>query len=443
MILDGLEREETESPKKHHRSKSGNGTHHRRKSSTSSLSGSMVSKAVEPALDPEKSKIPVVISYMASMDILLPDEVSVRAKTPSPVLVHVPLVAAPASVPVASAAAASVLPVNPPRFSLAPTLKKKSATKLQQARTTRLQVESEFLVLRQNQATGEYDQQRVLMIGQSRITEADVERGDTVVALDTSDLVHVEEISFGAGEEMGPVVRAEFMSRGGLQETKSVYSWRTLDAIDGAKFFARLQAIEVANRSGQNNLCKCVSCGHVFSLRLDEDDMPCPVCQSTLAARFSRATDVAPPPSPGKKPSVPSLSTSDDLSQQQPTLSNSSGTISSLVGGSGDRSARKSQSSLSSSSSAQLPEYLGQRDLDHGLEVFLKIKILVDANSERFFCLVKTDVATFTERSPMDLEKPVWVMLTSERLYILSLSEQGFWGGKKRRKTRRKIRERK
>jgi hypothetical protein len=434
VILDGLERDESDSPQKkkqHHRSKSGSSSHHRSKSGSDSV-GSQVAKvpvseplqpavpevqaSVEPEVPPPPEKLKTVLSIELSMEILWPDQVFVtsppqRPPSPPPVTA-VPVVADPPA-------------PKESRFTLAPSKKKKSNVKMA-SRASRIQVESEFLVLRQNQATGEYDQQRVLMIGASRITEADVERGDTVVTLDTTDLVHVEEIVFGSGEEMGPVVRAEFMSRGGLQETKSVYAWRTLDAIDGAKFLARLKAIEEANRVGQNNLCKCVNCGHVFAA---VDEAPCcPVCQSTMAARFSKATDVQhqqqlqPPPSlsPHKK----NLSSS-----SIPTVSEDSGS-SSLVSSTSSTTALSSSGGIErvskrGSVSMQLPEFLSQRDLDHGLEVFLKIKILVDANSEKFCCLIKTDVAVFTERSPVDVEKPLWLMISSERLYILSLSEQG------------------
>jgi hypothetical protein len=66
---------------------------------------------------------------------------------------------------------------------------------------------------------------------------------------------------------------------------------------------------------------------------------------------------------------------------------------------------------------------MARKDLEHGLEVFLKLKILVDAAAEQFVFLLKTDVAVLTERSPLELEKPLWVMMTTERLYILNLNE--------------------
>ena len=69
-------------------------------------------------------------------------------------------------------------------------------------------VESEFLVLRQNKLTAEYDLQRVLMLGTTRIVEADVERGENVVTLDTSDLCGMELIEF-ADADMGPVITCE------------------------------------------------------------------------------------------------------------------------------------------------------------------------------------------------------------------------------------------
>ena len=71
-------------------------------------------------------------------------------------------------------------------------------------------IESEFLVLRQNPNSGDYDLQRILMFaGGTQLIEADVENGETVVTLNTGDLRSVEQIEFG-DNNMGPVVRLEF-----------------------------------------------------------------------------------------------------------------------------------------------------------------------------------------------------------------------------------------
>ncbi len=130
-----------------------------------------------------------------------------------------------------------------------------------------------------------------------------------------------------------------------------------------------------------------------------------------MAARYSKSAELS--TVPGKKnASVVSLLREDSA------VGGINSSLDSVVKLSSRRSGL-----LSNNSSV---EFLGQRDLDHGLEVFLKIKIFSDASTEQFMCMVKTDSATITERSVVDIEKPAWVMITSQRLYVLSQStEQG------------------
>jgi hypothetical protein len=429
VILDGMEKEEasasgpTRSPRK------SGGAHHRRRSSGNSTKHA-IEKPVEEKREEKKEEVteekkepdeprPVVLVVTMETES---ETVSVQA----PVVVA-PSAPAPVVSPRDSVAIAPVIVSAPGAretrrgFANFPLVKKTSPrlskmglgrdsrSRIDQPPQPQQQVESEFLVLRQNKATGEYDTQRVLMIGASRITEADVEHGETVVTLDTSGLCSVETIEFSDGNDMGPVVQLEFQLPG--ESSKTAYAWRTLDAIDGGKFLARCKALLAKNAKPgtKGGRSKCISCNRVFEGSVAK----CPHCQSAYVVAVSDSNGN------GNASVVESASSN----ATPASAAIAAGGVSDAAMSSFSRLSGALSTSGSSSGVATLGEFVARKDLEHGLEVFLKLKILVDASHEGFVFLARSDTAIVTERSPLDLERPLWVLLTTERMYVLSLNQ--------------------
>lgn len=436
VILDGLEKEESPSAKTHHRRKS-SGSRTQTSPMKKKSQVTLVETPVVPSVTSESPNAPPTVE----VEVVKPPEVALQQPEVVPDVVPEP---AALGSSVVAAVAAAVTPlqqqqeeeVAPPE-EIAPT-KSPSAPHLKPRETVRLKldddpsasllsrpivsvlkkgksipvlsgffekkeresviqqgVEGEFIVLRQNKVSGEYDLQRILLLNSSFIMEADVEKGETVVTLSTSDLCSVELIEFSDGSsDLGPAVKMEFSSCGqglvsGEALTKSVYAWRMLDAADAQKLTGLCHKYLENNKKMSRTAWKCISCNHVFQATGGEQ-LECPSCHSGFVVNLAEEKKV----------------------QQENVTPGAPVELKTSTG---------STSSASSTSTLLKSELMLRRDIEHGLDVFFKLRILEDTARESILCLFKSDVAIVSEKSPLaDLEKPMWVLLTSERVYLLN-----------------------
>lgn len=149
-----------------------------------------------------------------------------------------------------------------------------------------MHVMHEYLVLAQDKSTGSYTVPRVLLFtDDDTIVETDVGTGDAVVTLRTRELVAVDAIDMGPGEQA--LIKLDFTLRAAGDSTKSSYCWQPAERGDASRLLAVARALlreRFMSPSRNSQQLRCMGCNFVFE---GTAEAACPQCKGEFVVAVS------------------------------------------------------------------------------------------------------------------------------------------------------------